>query len=109
MAKENLKNEQYKKFIEQDILRPYQNLILSAEPGTGLGQQGKSVNFTYKLYAQIPEFATNHPEWFHLVAQRLARIYESIDVSFFPVDLTAGFLKYRLLHYGIKITYFSRF
>ncbi len=91
-----LKRQEYKKFVEQHILRPYQRRISTSE---------KPLNFTKEFYNSIPQLIEDNDEWKELVFDRISKIYNSIDGDYFPAGRTAMCLCSGFQEYGIKVNW----
>jgi len=91
----NLQVLNYSEFVLCNILRPYQRTL-------GWKKRIEDKDFI-AAYDNIMQHAKN-PEWVKLVFNRLSEIYKQIDVSFFPNDDVAAFIKEQLLANGVELT-----
>ncbi len=92
----HLENTTYKKFVEQHILRPYQNDIIDAK---------KPVNFTAATYRILPDYFNKNPAWCERVFSRIAKIYDTVDADVFPVGITRMIILMKLHDKGVKIVF----
>ena len=89
-----LKRQEYKKFVEENIIRPYQGMISDSD---------KSLNFTEGFYNNLPQFIEDNDEWATCVFNRIARIYKSIDGDYFPSGRTSMVLAAGLSAHGVDV------
>ena len=89
-----LKRQEYKKFVEAHILRPYQ---------TSISDSIKCLNFNSQWYESIPELIEDNEEWAQMVFSRIAAIYESIDGDYFPVGRVQMSIVSMLDAHGVKV------
>lgn len=92
----SLKRQEYKKFVEAHILRPYQTHIFKSD---------KAVNFNTQWYNAIPAFVEDNDEWQELVFSRISKIYDSIDADYFPAGRVADCILAGMKHHGVTINY----
>lgn len=96
---EVLRNETYRKFILENVLRPYQNKI---------GIEQRIEEFTNDNYFKIIGWAQNNQDWWSSVLDRIRRIYSHIDISMFSDDRTARFIQSALYDAGVKFIGFNQ-
>ena len=89
-----LKRQEYKKFIEQHVIRPYQSMISNNE---------KALNFTSDFYNSLPQLIEDNDEWATCVLNRIALIYSSIDGDYFPQGRTQMALASGLQAHGVNV------
>ena len=89
-----LKRQEYKKFVEQHILRPYQGMIHDSE---------KALNFSNDFYNTIPGLVEDNEEWATCVFNRIAHIYSSIDGDYFPQGRVAMCIVSALQAHGVDV------
>ena len=87
-----LKRQEYKKFVEQHILRPYQSMISESD---------KPLNFTNEFYNSIPRLVEDNKEWADNVFERISNIYGSIDGDYFPKGRAAITIITNLQWHGV--------
>ena len=91
-----LKRAEYKKFVEQHILRPYQDMIFDSE---------KALNFTKKFYDSIPALVDENEEWADCVFNRISDIYSSIDGDYFPQGKAQMVIVVWMGRKGVKVNW----
>ena len=89
-----LKRQEYKKFIEQHVIRPYQSMISDSE---------KALNFTNDFYNSLPQLMEDNDEWATCVLNRIAFIYSSVDGDYFPQGRTQIALTSGLKAHGVNV------
>ena len=89
-----LKRQEYKKFVEQHILRPYQGMLFDSD---------KSLNFTSEFYTLLPQLIEDNDEWATCVFNRISDIYKSIDGDYFPQGRTAMVIVAGLQAHGVNV------
>jgi hypothetical protein len=100
-----IRNEQYHEFILTHIVRPYQTMIGREKRVEGMRYKPFGKNETTINYFELQNYAweEQYKEWFETVLNRLSRIYNQCDYSFFPQDdFFANTLKRRMIDVGIK-------
>mgnify|MGYP000262279096 CR=1 FL=1 len=98
-----LTNNQYFDLVLRDVIRPYQNMIGYEKRVERLHFQMPSTQFGDFNYFDLQKHCFENKEWFETVLNRMSRIYEKIDYSFFPEgDWFADHLKCGLLSKGVK-------
>lgn len=93
MQKKILRNDVYKKFIFDHILKPYQNLAFD---------MNKPIS-DMSYYTNIIDTCRNNPNWERAVFSRIANIYGKIEKSIFPDDVTSSFIQAKLIQYGVEL------
>jgi len=93
-----LKNEMYKTFVRDHILRPYQNTLIGRESSHPMG-------FSRNDYEGLPREFEEKREWCELVFNRIAGIFDSIEASIFPSDQTSMIILYKMYQKGVRIIY----
>ena len=89
-----LKRQEYKKFVEQHILRPYQGMIKSSD---------KALNFSDMFYDSIPQMVEDNLEWADNVFERISKIYKTIDGDYFPAGPTQMCIASNLAARGVNV------
>lgn len=94
MEKEKLINNTFRGFIVDHILNPYGNMI-------GINKRVES--YSSGDYYLIVQHAEENPTWWDRVTNRIVTIYDGIEVSVFPDDWVADFIKAALVKKGIQL------
>ena len=89
-----LKRAEYKKFVEDHILRPYQ---------TDISKSDKPLNFNIQWYNSIPALVEDNDEWQECVFGRISKIYDFIESDYFPVGPVGHCILAGMKHHGVKI------
>jgi len=100
---EKLINTQYRDFILDHVVRPYQNmmLIIPTKRVERLVYHETKCETSFN-YFRLKFEARDNDKWFKMVTDRLSQIYSCIDYSFFPKDDFADRLKNELILKGTK-------
>lgn len=94
----HLKNDTYKTFVRDHILRPYQTTLLGRETD-------KPMAFSRNDYEGLPRAFDEKPEWCELVFNRISKIFDSIEANIFPSDLTSMIILYKMYQKGVTVIY----
>lgn len=94
MEKDKLINTTYRSFVVDHILNPYGNMI---------GFDLKIGSYSSGDYYLIVQHAEENPKWWKRVTDRIVTIFDGIEVSVFPDDRTANFIKDALVEKGIQL------
>lgn len=99
-----LKNDQYYEFILTHIVRPYQTMIGYKKRIERISYKASKSETTINYFVlQNYAWEEQYREWFNCVIDRLSRIYNQCDYSFFPRDdFFANTLKRRMIDSGIE-------
>lgn len=93
---EYLKNDVYKKFVEQHILRPYQSNIVETKI---------PLVYTMGAYCILPDYFNDFPIWREKVFSRISEIFSSVDANVFPPGLVGMIILVEMHKKGVKIIY----
>lgn len=102
-----LLNDQYTKFVVEQVIRPYQGMLGHEKRIDRLMfvQTTDPASFNY---ADLIVYSNTNKEWFDTIIDRLKRCYEAIDFSFFPNEAFADELKNALIRAGVRpVVYFD--
>jgi hypothetical protein len=89
--KKIIRRTDYQKFYEENILRPYWIMI---------SEESDRPNFSDSMYLAFYQYYHNEA-WVHAVFTRLAQIYSTFDVDFFP-GLVGAEINECMRRHGIK-------
>ena len=89
-----LKRQDYKKFVEQHILRPFQGMI---------SDQEKAIDFSLDWYNAIPLLVEDNDDLQEAVFSRISKIFDSIDGDYLPDGPAGMCILNGMQHHGVKI------
>ena len=96
-------NKQYHNFILDHIVRPYQSMLGFSKRIENMRYVPFGKNETTINYFELQNYAFEEKLWFDTILQRLSKIYNVCDYSFFPEnDFFAVTLKRKMIDVGIK-------
>ncbi len=86
---------EYKSFVVDHILRPYQSDILDKD---------EPVCFSEEMYEHIPNFLNNNA-WRIKTFNRISRLDMRLDAGIFPDGMTGTLILAELHHFGVQVIY----
>lgn len=92
----HLKRQEYKKFVEEHILRPFQGAISDSD---------RALNFNVQFYNSIPQMVEDNGDWASWVFERISKIFDSIDADYFPSGPTSMCILSGMQHHGVKVNW----